>query len=93
MALAERLREVRVGVIARTSTPDPQQANSDAGVIYTPPALDGFNLITNLPTAVVAGLDGGSTPTVADLAPIADSYPRRTFQARLVPRNALGYLP
>ncbi len=94
MVPAENLREVRVGVVARTLTPDvTAQKAGNAGALYTPPSIDNVSLITNLPAAAVADLAGGLLPTATDLKAIADPYPRRSFQTRVAPRNALGYLP
>ncbi len=91
---AEMLREVRVAVIARTETPDQVVATrGDAGTLYSPPTINGYNLITNLPSAASTLLDAGSTITVDTVRSISDAYPRRTFQTRVVPRNALGYVP
>jgi AraC-like DNA-binding protein len=40
MAAAENLREVRVGVIARTVTPDSQLQNAKPNALYTVPSID-----------------------------------------------------
>ncbi len=83
--LAEQLREVRVAVVAQSSRPDPDQQVNNSGQ-YLLPIIDGVPLaFTN---------DGGTGAlSAADITALSDSYVLRTFQARVVPRNAYGYLP
>ena len=85
MALGEQLREVRVAVVAQASRPDPDRLAS-AGQ-YLVPLIDG------VPIAFTND-GGGNTPlSPADVTRLSDAYVLRTYQARVVPRNAYGYLP
>ena len=86
--LSQRLREVRVGVIARTATPDTDAQQAGKTGRYSVAPLDGVTMITNGPV-----LGPGVIPTPSQIASISDAFPRRGFLSRVVPRNSLGYLP